>query len=129
WTRRLITLSLVLAGLLVVIAILVAAISALISDSIIAWWVIPALLAALVPVVAELALLTALPIEERVARRYQQQAERRLRSVAPTTIAITGSWGKTTTKNHVQQLAAPILPVAMSPASFNNRGGLSRTMN
>jgi UDP-N-acetylmuramoyl-tripeptide--D-alanyl-D-alanine ligase len=129
WTRRLVTLSGVLVALLVAIAALTVAISALISDSIIAWWVLPALLAAMVPLVAELALIVALPIEERVARHYQQRAERRLRAVAPTTIAITGSWGKTTTKHHVQQLAAPILPVAISPASFNNRGGLSRTMN
>ena len=41
----------------------------------------------------------------------------------------TGSFGKTSTKNHIRDLAAGSMAVVASPASFNNQGGLSRTMN
>ena len=56
-------------------------------------------------------------------------AEAKLRSVHPTTVAITGSYGKTTTKVYFRHLASGVQTVLASPASFNNTGGLSRTLN
>lgn len=122
WTRRLIVLAVITVVVSIVLGLVLVALG-------VPWWSATAILAAALPLVAELAMRLALPLEDRVAGRFQRQAEARLRRVAPTTIAVTGSWGKTTTKNHIRQLAAPHLAVAMSPASFNNRGGLSRTMN
>ena len=90
---------------------------------------IPAVAAAVLPLAFEVGMRVTAPYERRIARGFQQQAERTLRAVAPTVIAITGSWGKTSTKHHVRDLAQGWLPVAMSPASFNNQAGLSRTMN
>lgn len=122
WTRRLKTLSAVVA----VLAVLFGAIAIVTS---IPWWSAPGLIAALLIPIGELALRVTVPIEARLAERHRRRAESRLLRVAPTTIAITGSWGKTTTKNHVRQLIGDVRPTAISPASFNNLGGLSRTMN
>ena len=58
-----------------------------------------------------------------------RSAEQRLRAAAPVTIAITGSFGKTTTKLYVRHLVAGQRSVLASPASFNNTGGLARTLN
>ena len=44
-------------------------------------------------------------------------------------IAVTGSWGKTSTKNHIRDLLSGAAAVAASPASFNNTAGLSLTIN
>lgn len=121
WTRRMRT----LAGLVLVLALIEAVVVAWLAS----WWVAPAVVAATLLVPFEIGLRLAAPVEERIALGYQRQAEKRLRQVAPTVIAVTGSWGKTTTKNHIRDLASGSLNVAMSPASFNNRAGLSRTMN
>jgi UDP-N-acetylmuramoyl-tripeptide--D-alanyl-D-alanine ligase len=47
----------------------------------------------------------------------------------PLVVAITGSFGKTSTKQHVAHLLAGSRTVVASPASFNNRAGLARAIN
>ena len=47
----------------------------------------------------------------------------------PIVVAITGSFGKTSTKQHVAHLVAGSRTVVASPASFNNRAGLARAVN
>jgi UDP-N-acetylmuramoyl-tripeptide--D-alanyl-D-alanine ligase len=42
---------------------------------------------------------------------------------------VTGSYGKTSTKNHIADLLAGSFDVVASPASFNNDSGLCRTVN
>lgn len=81
------------------------------------------------PLVVELALRIAAPVERRASRRFVAQASARLRDAAPTIVAITGSYGKTTTKGYVRHLLATSRRVVASPASFNNTGGLARTVN
>jgi len=49
--------------------------------------------------------------------------------VDPTVVAITGSYGKTSTKGYVAHLLGATKNVVASPASFNNRAGLARTIN
>ena len=44
-------------------------------------------------------------------------------------VAITGSYGKTTTKLYVGHLLAGTFRTVVSPASFNNRMGLARAIN
>lgn len=122
WTRRLKTLT-------AVVALLVVLLGAIAVVASIPPWSAPGLIAALLVPIGELALRITVPIEARIAEGHRRRAESRLVRVAPTTIAITGSWGKTTTKNHVRQLIGDLRPTAISPASFNNLGGLSRTMN
>ena len=44
-------------------------------------------------------------------------------------VGVTGSYGKTTTKNYIAFLLAGDRAVLASPRSYNNRAGLSRTVN
>ena len=88
-----------------------------------------ALACVLVPVVVDLAALVAAPIEKRLLLPFRRRAETRLSKVSPTVIAVTGSWGKTSTKQHIRDLLAGDAVVAASPASYNNAAGLSRTIN
>jgi UDP-N-acetylmuramoyl-tripeptide--D-alanyl-D-alanine ligase len=86
-------------------------------------------LAVLVPVIVDCATLIVRPVEARLARRYQVTAQAKLERIAPRVIAITGSYGKTSTKNHIRDLLAGSFDVVASPASWNNAAGLSRTVN
>ncbi|MDE3106801.1 MAG: UDP-N-acetylmuramoyl-tripeptide--D-alanyl-D-alanine ligase [Acidobacteriota bacterium] len=82
-----------------------------------------------VPPVLGLATRVLAPVEERLAARFVRQASARLAKVRPRVVAITGSYGKTSTKNHLVDLLGPSAGVVASPRSFNNRAGLSRAVN
>jgi len=69
------------------------------------------------------------PLENRKAQKFVEQAERRLAQVHPRVVAITGSYGKTSTKNHLAEILSDDGSVVASPRSFNNRAGLSRAIN
>lgn len=83
----------------------------------------------LLPSVIDLALWILRPYERRRGDEWVDKATARLRSVDPVVVAITGSYGKTTTKNYVAHLLAGSKRVVASPASFNNRMGLARAIN
>ncbi len=83
------------------------------------------LLAALV----DLALLALGPIEHRLGDRWVERAAARLKTSGAKVVAITGSYGKTTTKQYVAHLLAGSYRTVASPASFNNRMGLARAVN
>lgn len=122
WTRRLKTLAAV-AGLLDAALFAVAALAGAAGPA------LAATLCFLQPVVVDAALAVTAPFERRAMRRFVRSAEERLRAVRPTVVAITGSFGKTTTKTYARHLVACCRSVLASPASFNNTGGLSRTLN
>lgn len=69
------------------------------------------------------------PLERRLLERHRRTAARKLASVDPFVIAVTGSWGKTSTKGHIADLMGDSRSVVASPASWNNTAGLSRTIN
>jgi len=77
----------------------------------------------------DLACLLTLPLERWVASRYVAEAAQKLRSVNPRIVGITGSFGKTSTKNYITHLLAESFRVVATPASFNNRAGLARAVN
>jgi UDP-N-acetylmuramoyl-tripeptide--D-alanyl-D-alanine ligase len=77
----------------------------------------------------DLALWLVKPIERKLAGTFLEQARQRVSRVRPTVVAITGSYGKTTTKNYLAHLLADSHTVLASPASFNNAMGLSRAVN
>ncbi|MGH9104973.1 MAG: Mur ligase family protein [Acidimicrobiales bacterium] len=81
------------------------------------------------PLLADAALWAARPAESRLLEPYLEQARRRLVAVAPRIVAITGSYGKTTTKGYVAHLLAGSFSVVATPASFNNAAGLARSVN
>ena len=120
WTRRLKSLAAAAAGLELVVVLAVCLVS------------LPLAMAVgtlVVPVIIDLAALLLAPLEERASRRFVDQAAARLGRVAPRIIGITGSYGKTSVKNHLVGLVAGNLATVASPRSFNNRAGLARAIN
>lgn len=81
------------------------------------------------PVWVDVALAAAKPIESRLLLKFVRPAEKKLRQLAPDVVAITGSFGKTSVKEHVRDLVGRSRQVTASPASFNNQAGLARTVN
>ncbi|HZD65990.1 MAG TPA: UDP-N-acetylmuramoyl-tripeptide--D-alanyl-D-alanine ligase, partial [Acidimicrobiales bacterium] len=129
WTRRLRTLAAVSAGL-VLIAL---AGSAVLGVEVGGFPGGGAALAGLValgtPVLVDVACALTAPLERRLGARFVASAAARLERVRPTVVAITGSYGKTSTKGYVAHLLETTRSVVASPASFNNRPGLARTVN
>jgi len=77
----------------------------------------------------DLAMAIMRPVEKKLAQRWVVEAQDKLRRLRPTVVAITGSYGKTSTKLYVNQLLSRSHAAVASPASFNNLMGLSRTVN
>jgi UDP-N-acetylmuramoyl-tripeptide--D-alanyl-D-alanine ligase len=69
------------------------------------------------------------PLEERLGQRYVDRASAVVARIAPRIVAITGSYGKTSTKAYLAHLLGSSFTVVASPRSFNNRAGLARTVN
>jgi UDP-N-acetylmuramoyl-tripeptide--D-alanyl-D-alanine ligase len=88
-----------------------------------------ALTSLLLPTLLDGALYAVTPLEKRLSKVFLEQARQKVAKVRPTVIAITGSYGKTTTKNYLAHLLAGSHTVLASPASFNNVMGLSRAVN
>ncbi|MEM9035978.1 MAG: Mur ligase family protein [Actinomycetota bacterium] len=121
WTRRMRTVGAVSVaiGLLVVVIGLAVGVGPALAGAVVV----------LFPAVVDAALALLAPGERRAAARFVTQATGRLRQLDPTTVAITGSYGKTTTKVLAAHLLTGSTDVVASPASFNNTAGLSRTIN
>ena len=121
WTRRLRTLAGVWA-LLEIVVIVIGVVTGLAS-------VLAVVAALAVPLLMDAACVITAPIERRLAEHFVVDAQRRLERVAPTVVGITGSYGKTSTKNHLSHLVEGTSSVVATPASFNNRAGLARAIN
>lgn len=121
WTRRARTVAAV--GLLT--SLIVAAVGVLLREGLffgsLAVWIVPFTLATAARIV--------MPWESRLAGKFVARATLRLVRVHPTVVAITGSYGKTSTKNHLADLLGGDGGVVATPKSFNNRAGLSRAIN
>ncbi|HWH37980.1 MAG TPA: Mur ligase family protein [Candidatus Limnocylindrales bacterium] len=130
WSRRLVRLAIVLLLVNTVLLAVVTLVAVVLELAPLHALVVGgAQLALLQPVIVDLAGAISRPIEARLMRVFVGRATRRLRQVGPTVVAITGSYGKTTTKGYVRQLVAPVRTVVASPASYNNTGGLARAIN
>ncbi len=81
------------------------------------------------PLLVDAACVVTAPFERRLSNHFVDEATARLARVAPTVVAVTGSYGKTSTKGHIAHLVRPSLTVVATPASFNNRVGLARAVN
>ncbi len=120
WTRRLVRLTLTAATLTVVVFVVGG-----VTDS-------PVIAAAglyLLPAVVDLALLALKPVERGLGGRWVDRAAARLQASGATVVGITGSYGKTTTKQYLAHLIEGARRVVASPASYNNRMGLARAVN
>ncbi|MGH3649578.1 MAG: Mur ligase family protein [Acidimicrobiia bacterium] len=81
------------------------------------------------PSLIDLCLWLLAPYEKRLGDQWVEKAATKLRAVGAEVVALTGSYGKTTTKNYVAHLLSGSKRVVASPASFNNRMGLARAVN
>ena len=117
------------ARVLTLVALVVAGGAALALSFAVGWPASLALVGAASWGVVDLAMAVTAPFERRAMERHRRRAEGRLRTVSPRVIAVTGSWGKTSTKNHIADLLGNDIEVVASPASWNNVGGLSRAIN
>lgn len=68
-------------------------------------------------------------LERSLTMKFVKDAQAKLTKVKPTVVAITGSYGKTSTKGYVAQIVSGSHQAVASPASFNNLMGLSKTIN
>lgn len=95
-------------------------------------WFVPALALALpllVPAVVDGSLVALAPWEHRRGNVWIRRAAARISEIGPEVVAITGSYGKTSTKGVLAHLLTGTRSALASPASFNNRMGLARTVN
>lgn len=120
WTDRLRRLA-VVSGLLVALVFVVGGLTN-------AAWLV-ALGVVMLPVILDLASTILGPVESRLGDKWVTKAARRLSSSGAKVVAITGSYGKTTTKQYTAHLLSGVFRTVASPASFNNRMGLARAIN
>jgi UDP-N-acetylmuramoyl-tripeptide--D-alanyl-D-alanine ligase len=121
WTRRLRTVAGVTAVLVAVISISCAFAGVLPQVS--------AAVVVLMPLLTDAALALTAPVERHLSRRFVRTASDRLARIGPRVVAITGSYGKTSTKLYAGHLLRGKYVTQASPASFNNTAGLSRAIN
>jgi UDP-N-acetylmuramoyl-tripeptide--D-alanyl-D-alanine ligase len=121
WTRRATSVAVVASVLEVALAGALAATPRPYLGAILALWLVPGALAVATALLA--------PLERRRAESFVARARARLATVHPRVVAVTGSFGKTSTKNHLADLLGPDGGVVATPRSFNNRAGLSRAIN
>lgn len=69
------------------------------------------------------------PINGLINAGYLKKAEKKLKSFGCTTIAVTGSYGKTSVKNVLCSFLSTRYEVACSPSSFNTPLGLAKFIN
>ena len=121
WTRRLRTVASLAFGISLIVTLAFAFTRQPFDGAVIMVWAVPPVL--------DLSTRLLRPLEERRARAFVRQAVARLERVGPRIVAITGSYGKTSSKNHLAEILGHDAGVVASPRSFNNRAGLSRAIN
>lgn len=88
-----------------------------------------ATLAPLMWLPVEMALFVLRPVEAKLSQKFVHDAKDKLARVRPDIVAITGSYGKTSTKAYAAHLLSAARTTVASPASFNNLMGLSKAVN
>lgn len=68
------------------------------------------------------------PMEERVKARFRQEAIEKFATLKPKVIAITGSFGKTSTKHILSHILGAAAPSLATPGSVNTDMGITRVI-
>ncbi len=68
------------------------------------------------------------PFEERVKARFRAEAVEKFNKLAPTVVAITGSFGKTSTKHILAHILDAAAPTLATPGSVNTEMGITRVI-
>jgi UDP-N-acetylmuramoyl-tripeptide--D-alanyl-D-alanine ligase len=126
--RRLFGVTVLLGALLAAVALVVAAVADPVAGAL-ALALLGALLLVITPELLGLANLVLRPVQRMDNARFERRAQRKLAEIGPLVIGITGSYGKTTTKGCVAQVADLLGPALPTPASFNSYLGVVRTIN
>ncbi|HEX2155105.1 MAG TPA: UDP-N-acetylmuramoyl-tripeptide--D-alanyl-D-alanine ligase [Acidimicrobiia bacterium] len=112
---------------------LTAGVAVLVALALLGGWLVHPIVAAMavvgLPWLVDASLALLAPIEKRLGNPWVDKAAAALRDSGATIVAITGSYGKTSTKGYIAQLVGGSKRVLASPASFNNRMGLARAIN
>lgn len=69
---------------------------------------------------------TLIPFQRRINEKFVSEAQSKLARISPTTIGITGSFGKTTVKHILAEILEASAPVFYSQGSINTELGLTR---
>jgi UDP-N-acetylmuramoyl-tripeptide--D-alanyl-D-alanine ligase len=83
----------------------------------------------LAPLLLPLANALLFPYEEARRRHFMRKAAQTLRASGATVIAITGSYGKTSTKHYLHHILSGRFRTYMTPKSYNTLMGISRVVN
>jgi len=86
------------------------------------------LMAQMLPLVLTTANKLLEPFEERVKAGFRQEAIDKFAKLKPTTIAITGSFGKTSTKHILSHILGAAAPTLATPGSVNTDMGITRVI-
>ncbi len=84
---------------------------------------------AVIALVLMLANVVMYPVEARVRQYYLRQAKAKLARIHPKVIGITGSYGKTSTKQILRTILAARYKTLATPGSFNTPMGVCRVVN
>ena len=68
------------------------------------------------------------PYEKRVQQRFSREAHSKLERLKPTTIGITGSYGKTSVKHILGHILETQAPTLITPGSVNTEMGIARVV-
>lgn len=82
----------------------------------------------LIPFGLMLAIITLTPYEAHTNKKFRNEAVEKLSKVAPYIIAITGSYGKTSTKHILGHLLQNYAPTLFTPGSVNTEMGITRVI-
>ncbi|QTA38345.1 UDP-N-acetylmuramoyl-tripeptide--D-alanyl-D-alanine ligase [Thermosipho ferrireducens] len=69
-----------------------------------------------------------LPLETAINNYYLKDGMRKFKSLRPVTVAVTGSYGKTSTKYFINHLLGEHYSTLMTPESYNTSMGITRTI-
>ena len=81
------------------------------------------------PIFVSLSFLLVEPLEILIKKRYIQKAKNKLKNMSCKKIAITGSFGKTSTKNILYQILKEEFDVCATPKSYNTPIGIAKFLN
>lgn len=89
---------------------------------------LPALMLQLAPLTLVLAKALLDPQEKAVQAKFRREAEEKLKSLSPRIVAITGSFGKTSSKHILDHILSAAQPTLATPGSVNTIMGITRVI-